>query len=105
MGRADKRELDSRLEILLAHLLKWQTQVNFRSSGWRGTIREQRRRIARLMRDSPSLRSRLDHVIPEAYAAARDMAANETGLPNTTFSATCPFTPEQLLAEDFLPEA
>ena len=29
MGRSDKREIDSRLEVLLMHLLKWQVQVRF----------------------------------------------------------------------------
>ena len=45
MGRSDKRQIDSRLEMLLTHLLKWQVQVLLRSPGWAGTIREQRRRI------------------------------------------------------------
>src|SRR5215471_2684588 len=59
MGRSDKRELDSRLEILLMHLLKWQIQPNFRSTSSQGTIREQRRRIERAFRESPSLRPQI----------------------------------------------
>jgi uncharacterized protein DUF29 len=104
MGRSDKREIDSRLEVLLMHLLKWQLQVKLRSPGWSGTIREQRRRIAKLLRESPSLRPAVGQLIPEAYTEARDMAAGETGLPETMFPADCPFTPDQILAEDFLPE-
>ncbi len=104
MGRSDRREIDSRLEVLLAHLLKWQVQVTFRSPSWRGTIREQRRRIAKLVRESPSLRPVIDQLLPEAYEEARQKAVNETGLPETSFPAECPFTPEQLLAEDFLPD-
>jgi len=104
MGRSDKREIDSRLEVLLTHLLKWQIQVNFRSPSWRGTILEPRRRIGKLLRESPSLRPVLDQLFPEAYEEARDKAANETGLPGATFPSICPFTPEQILAEDFLPD-
>jgi Domain of unknown function DUF29 len=104
MGRGDKREIDSRLEVLLMHLLKWHLQVRLRSPGWAGTIREQRRSIEKLLRESPSLRPVVSQLIPEAYAEARDKAARETGLPETTFAAECPFTPEQILSADFLPE-
>ena len=104
MGRSDKRELDSRLEILLMHLLKWQIQVRGRSPGWSGTIREQRRRIEKLLRESPSLRPIVGQLIPEAFTEARDKAAEETGLAETTFPSECPFSLEQILAEDFLPE-
>ena len=104
MGRGDKREIESRLEILLMHLLKWQVQVKLRSPGWSGTIREQRRRIGRLLRESPSLRPVVGQLIPEAYAEAREKASQETGLSDAMFPAASPFTPEQVLAKDFLPE-
>jgi hypothetical protein len=104
MGRRDKRELDSRLEILLMHLLKWHVQVRMRSPGWQGSIREQRRRIQKLFRESPSLVPSMDGMIPEAYAEARNLAADETGLVETSFPAVCPYTPEQILDDDFLPE-
>jgi hypothetical protein len=104
MGRSDKREIDSRLEVLLMHLLKWQVQVRQRSPGWSGTIREQRRRITKLLRESPSLRPAIAQLIPEAYLEARDKASDETGLPESMFPTECPFTPDQIMAEDFLPE-
>ena len=104
MGRSDRREIESRLEVLLMHLLKWQVQVRHRSPGWIGTIREQRRRIGKLLRDSPSLRTAVPQLIPEAYTEALDKAAQETGLVETTFPSKCPFTPEQILDEGFLPQ-
>jgi hypothetical protein len=104
MGRRDRHEIESRLEVLLMHLLKWQIQVKMRSPGWAGTIREQRRRIAKLVRESPSLRPVVSQLIPEAYAEAREKASEETGLAETAFPTECPFTPEQVLVLDFLPE-
>jgi hypothetical protein len=104
MGRSDKRELESRLEVLLTHLLKWQLQVKIRSPSWSGTIREQRRKIGKLLRASPSLRPLIAQLTPEAYAEARDKASDETGLVEAAFPAECPFTPEQILSEGFLPE-
>jgi hypothetical protein len=104
VGRSDRRELASRLEVLLSHLLKWQVQVGFRSSSWSRTIKEQRRRIERLLRESPSLRSALDELVAESYGEAREQAVSETGLAEDAFPAACPFSPEQILAAGFLPE-
>src|SRR3978361_112069 len=42
VGRSDKHQIESRVAILLAHLLKWKFQPGGRSSGWAGTIVEQR---------------------------------------------------------------
>jgi hypothetical protein len=104
IGRSDKREIESRLTMLLAHLLKWQVQIGFRSRSWSATIREQRERIQDLLSESPSLRSAASSPRPALYARARRKAADETGLAETAFPADCPFTAEQILAEDFVPE-
>ncbi len=104
MGRSDRRELDSRLVVLVVHLLKWQLQVRLRSPSGTGTIREQRRQIEKLLRESPSLRPMTDQLLSEAYAEAREKAADETGLPETSFPVVCPFTAAQALTADFLPE-
>jgi len=104
MGRSDRRAIESRLTVLLAHLLKWQLQPEMRSTSWSGTIREQRRQIERLLRESPSLRPFVPEVLSEAYAEAREDAAEETGLSQSTFPETCPFTAEEALSREFLPE-
>lgn len=56
MGRSEKRELESRMIILVMHLLKWTFQPNYQSRSWANTINEQRRRIGRVIKDSPSLK-------------------------------------------------
>jgi hypothetical protein len=104
MGRSDKREIESRLIVLMTHLLKWQVQVGFRSRSWSATIREQRNRIEDLLIESPSLRPAVGSVRPALYTRARRVAADETGLVEDAFPVECPFTGEELLAEDFLPE-
>jgi Domain of unknown function DUF29 len=103
MGRSDKREIDSRLVVLLAHLLKWQVQVGFRSRSRSQTIREQRDRIGDLLDESPSLRSSVATIRPTLHARARRAAADETGLAETAFPDTCPFTAAEVLAAEFLP--
>jgi hypothetical protein len=103
MGRSLRNELRNRLAVLVMHLLKWQHQPLLQSRSWSSTIREQRQEIADLLDESPSLRSAL-HDLSRVYARARTKAATETGFPETMFAAECPYTPEQILNEDFLPE-
>src|SRR6266404_8740955 len=109
LGRGDKRELESRLTVLLMHLLKWQIQSKMRSRSWSGTILEQRRRIAKLLKEkllkeSPSLLPFVNEALAEAYSDALEAASNETGLPETEFPTECPFTPDEVLSRAFLPE-
>jgi hypothetical protein len=104
MGRSDRREIESRLVVLLAHLLKWQVQIRLRSRSWSATIQEQRDRIQDLLGESPSLRPVVSSMRPALYTRARRVAADQTGLDEIAFPSECPFTPEQILSEDFLPE-
>ena len=82
MGRSQHRELMSRLEVLFAHLLKWQFQPDHRSNTRKGTIVEQRHRIKRLLKASPSLKHQIGKKITEAYPDAVEYAAAETGIPH-----------------------
>jgi hypothetical protein len=102
MSRRERKALKSNLIVVLLHLLKWQFQPNQRSGSWRSSIREHRRRINDDLKDSPSLVPYLQEVFAECYTNAREQAADETGLPLTTFPETCPYTIEQVLNFDFL---
>ena len=46
MGKTEKRELISRLTILLLHLLKWRFQAAKRAPSWEASVRVQRNRLA-----------------------------------------------------------
>jgi hypothetical protein len=48
MAKRDRREVECRLVVLLAHLLKWNHQAERRSQSWRGTIVAQRQELRRL---------------------------------------------------------
>lgn len=103
MGASERRELESRLIVLLHHLLKWQYQPEQRSSGWLGTIDEQRTQLEILLRQSPSLRRICPESIAFAYPKARRKAIKETGLAAPVFAEACPYAIEEILDEDFLP--
>ncbi|WP_416673777.1 DUF29 domain-containing protein [Egbenema bharatensis] len=103
MSKRDKREILSRLKVLLLHLLKWKYQPSHRSASWEITIRNNREEIAQILQDSPSLRSYPSEVLVQAYDSARKNAASETGLAIASISEQCPFTIADILSESFLP--
>lgn len=103
MAKRDKRELTSRLMILIAHLLKWQFQPDKQSSSWQRSIDEQRIQIVEQLEESPSLKNLLDESIDRAYPRAVTLAVKETGLSTERFPKQCPYRIEQLLTDDFYP--
>ena len=88
MARRDRREVYSRLVVLLCHLLKWEYQPEQRAGSWRGTIREQRRELRQLL-ESGTLNNHASDVFAEAYAEARKQAADECEVDINTFPAEC----------------
>lgn len=105
MGKGEKRELVSRLNVLLLHLLKWQFQPGPRSASWQATIRVRRRDLAAHLADNPSLKALLPPAIAQAYGNAAIEAETETGLSEGTFPATCPWSYDTVMAPDIWPEA
>jgi hypothetical protein len=104
MGASERRELINRLGLLLAHLLKWHYQPLYRGKSWELTIKEQRRRLKRLLTDNPSLKPYAETVLSDAFGDAVLMAAKETGLDESSFPQSCPYSLEQVLSSEFLPE-
>lgn len=99
MAKRDRREVSSRLVVLLTHLLKWHYQPDQRSGSWQGTILEQRRELRKLL-ESGTLLNHARTVLAETYADARKQAAAETGLPRASFPAECGWDLESLLADE-----
>ena len=103
MGKTEKRELISRLTVLLLHLLKWRFQPAKRVPGWEASIRVQRNRLADHLDDNPSLKPLLPTALSAAYRDAVLEAVAETGLPASTFPEKCPWSFEQALDAGFWP--
>jgi predicted DNA-binding ribbon-helix-helix protein len=104
MGRSEKRELISRLRVLVMHLLKWRYQPEKRSTSWIKTINEQRFKVNQLLKDSPSLKPYLSNNFDDCYQVARQDAAQETKLTVKQFPLDCPFSQEAILTPNFLPD-
>ena len=103
MGKTEKRELISRLAVLLLHLLQWRYQPERRGASWRATIRVQRRDLTEHLADNPSLKAKLPEAVERAYGNAVIEAAAETGLAEDSLPPACPWPFEQVMDEEFWP--
>jgi hypothetical protein len=103
VGSEQRHAMESHLTNLLMHLLKWRYQADRRSRSWRVSIRNARIEIAK--RRTARLLHELEMRVSNAYENARKLAMDDTGLPLETFPATCQWRLEEILDEDFLPEA
>lgn len=102
LGKSEKRAITSNLIVVILHLLKWRYQPEKRSNSWKSSIREHRRRIQRLLTDSPSLKNYLPEIFADCYLAAKKQASDETGLSLVAFPEESPFSLTECFDEDFL---
>jgi hypothetical protein len=79
MAKRERRELESRLTVLAAHILKCQMQPPATRSWWL-TIQEQKRQVRRMLRDYPSLAAKAEDLLGGVYPDAIESALDETGL-------------------------
>jgi hypothetical protein len=103
MARRDRREVESRLTVLISHVLKWTYQPDRRSGSWKATIIAQRQELESLV-SRGVLRKHAEAVLADVYDNAVERTAAETGLPPNTFPAACPYTLDQLLSVELLAE-
>jgi Domain of unknown function DUF29 len=104
VGKRDQRGVWGHLRVVMQHLLKWQVQPQKRSRSWKISIRTHRITLAKIFKQSPSLERHGKQVLDELYAEAVGVAMDETGLPRECFATLCPYTFEQIIDFDFLPE-
>jgi hypothetical protein len=104
VGKSEQREFESRMAVLLAHLLKWQYQPERRGNSWRRTIRDQRQSIGRRLQKTPSLKADLRDADwwSEVWADAVAKAIDETRLED--FPESCPWSFEQIVNSEFWPD-
>jgi len=104
LGRSNRRELVSRLGVLIAHLMKWEYQSDLKNKSWKGTIVRQRIDIKDVLEENPSLNSQIDEIIVKAYKYALAILEEETPLDLKSVPQKCPYTVQQCLDDEFYPD-
>jgi hypothetical protein len=112
MAESAAGELYNRLIVLLAHLLKLTIAAEVlpgvydrAQRGWRLTCREQRRRLARLLARNPSLAPTVADEVTAAYEVARLQALAALQVDESQIPSQCPWSKDEVQAEDFWPDA
>jgi hypothetical protein len=102
VGISQKRELLSRLVVLLEHLLKREfVNLPRNYGGWERTIRTQRTRLKILLKQVPSLKTRWESSFDDAWKIALEAVHKE--YPQTEFPDRWPHerTLQEMLDRDF----
>ena len=102
LGKSEYAALESDLTVVLQHMLKWDHQPERRSRSWEISIREHRRRVARRLKASPSLKARVAEAIVEAFEDGRDRALAETGLPEQALPTICLYEWSDVMERPFV---
>lgn len=106
VGKSEQRELASRVALLIAHLIKWQYQPERRGNSWKTTLTIQRASILRRLKKTPSLKPMLidEEWLSDMWGDACQQAADEMQISIAMLPNTCPWSDDQLLAQDFFPD-
>jgi Domain of unknown function DUF29 len=100
VGNEQLGKLESAIAVLAQHLLKWDHQPRRRSRSWVLTIREQRRRINRLLKKNPGLKSMLDEALDNGYSEGRNRALAETNLAEIALPDVCPYPFDDMMTRE-----
>ena len=104
MGRSEKRELESRLTVLLLHLLKWKYQDVRQCRSLELSIIEQRLKFEETLEENPGLKSKLDDILKKAYRYAVIKASKETEISIKIFPEFCPWDLDKITDNEFYPD-
>ena len=113
LGKSQRKELTSRITVVLVHLLKHEYGLDRRPSAkWRTTLLVQREEVSDLLQTNPSLRREVAGIADRKYAFARARALSEfqeyepdrNPRYEEVFPKALPYTAEQVLDSAFFPE-
>jgi hypothetical protein len=104
LGIGEKKTVESNLVVVLKHLLKYRFQPGRRARSWLSSIAEHRRRLRNDLKTSPSLRPYAREHFEECYGDSRRQALIETGLEPDALPIAPPWSLEQTLDPEFLPD-
>ncbi len=108
MGRSEKRELESRMAVIICHLLKLLIQTNRTAANeksWINSLDVQRDDLADHLQDNPGLKTPaiMKAALAKAWKRGRDEAIRETDLDRDDFPTENPFGLDQIMDPTFLP--
>ena len=102
VGLSEYYRLQSAVEIIILHLLKWDHQPERRSRSWALSIAEHRERALIQLQKSPGLKSSLVEIQHNAFRLGRLGAARQMKRSPKSLPADCPYTWDDILNRPFV---
>lgn len=105
-GNEQKRKLESYVRQLIIHLLLYKyckQERDYCSNGWKSEIENFRDELEFLLR-SKTLYNYFLQQFENVYKKARRTAITKTGLSGDIFPVDCPFSPQETLDPEYLPD-
>jgi hypothetical protein len=108
VGKRDRREVESLVLNILVHLVKLAHSPAQRPRrGWLNEVKEARRRLTRILQDSPSLNAKLPEIVagqqPVAAEDVRDALRKHGEAPGAIRGMLAAITPERVLDPEWQP--
>ncbi len=97
LGNAQFKAFVSAIELVIAHLLKWDHQPERRGNSWAATIRVQRDHFLTDLAANPSFKSRIDEALAIAWRRGVSAASAEMDVPLRDLPTEWPYTWQQLV--------
>ena len=101
VGLSENYRLQSAVEIIILHMLKWDHQPERRSRSWALSIAEHRERATIQLRKSPGLKSSLNEIRHDSFRLGRLGAARQMKRSPETLPADCPYSWDEILNRPF----
>ncbi|WP_028951050.1 DUF29 domain-containing protein [Sulfurihydrogenibium subterraneum] len=97
MVRSIEKELTSYITRLLVHVYKWENFPNLRSKSWRISIITSQDKIKRLLEENPSLKSKIEKCLEDAWKDATGWIAQETDKDLEDLPLKSPYTFDEIM--------
>ncbi len=102
MSKTLERKLESFITRLIVHIYKWENFPDMRSKSWRFSIISSQKEIKSLLNKNPSLKTKVDEILPYGWDKATDWIVAETNLEYEELPEKCPYDFDYIIS--FVPD-
>jgi hypothetical protein len=92
VGKSQRQAIESYFVIIIGHMLKIRCQPEMFSRSWIASVGNSRRRIQKIIKDSPSLKRELPELYRSAWEDGLMLAVEDTGMNRHKFPFQCPWS-------------
>ena len=97
LGNSQFKSFVSEVQLVIAHMLKWDMQPQRRGNSWANTIAVQRDTALGELAANPSFKSRIGEALEVAWRRGVRDASSAMDIPLRALPSECPYTWDELM--------